>query len=211
MRKWSTRSLNNLKGIHPCLRRVMDQALQESPLDFIVIEGLRSVERQKELVASGASKTMNSRHITGHAVDIVPIGPNGPRFDWPLYHQVAPTIKRVAKELDVDLEWGGDWKTFKDGPHFQLSWEKYPVEDWTTDTKPKERTVVETKTGTGAAVTTGSIIASVAADAAETAGLIEPYIGYSEYIKYLFLGVAFLGIALTIYGKIDSRRFEVSK
>ncbi|MGL5735297.1 MAG: M15 family metallopeptidase, partial [Beijerinckiaceae bacterium] len=74
MRKWSKRSLDNLAGIHPDLRRVMDRALHESPIDFTVIEGLRTVERQKELVAKGASKTMNSRHITGHAVDLMPTG-----------------------------------------------------------------------------------------------------------------------------------------
>jgi len=76
-RKYSARSLKNLNGIHPDLRRVIDRALLDSPLDFVVIEGLRTKERQKQLVASGASKTMNSRHLTGHAVDLVPIGPNG--------------------------------------------------------------------------------------------------------------------------------------
>jgi len=73
-RKWSKRSLDSLKGIHPDLRRVMDRALQESPIDFTVIEGLRTEARQRELVAKGASKTMNSRHITGHAVDLMPTG-----------------------------------------------------------------------------------------------------------------------------------------
>lgn len=127
-RRWSERSLRNLKGIHPDLRRVFDAALQETPLDFIVIEGLRTEARQRELVASGASETMRSRHLTGHAVDILPIGHDGkPAFAWPLYHQVAPVIKAVAERMGVDLEWGGDWQSFKDGPHFQLSWERYPA------------------------------------------------------------------------------------
>jgi peptidoglycan LD-endopeptidase CwlK len=128
MRKWSKRSLDNLQGIHPDLRRVMDRALQESPLDFTVIEGLRTVARQKELVAKGASKTMNSRHITGHAVDLMPTAPNGKgSFDWSLYHRLAPAVKAAAKAEGVALVWGGDWKTFPDGPHFELDRKVYPA------------------------------------------------------------------------------------
>ena len=128
-RKWSQRSLGNLKGIHPDLRRVMDRALQESPVDFIVIEGLRTVERQKTLVAEGKSRTMNSRHLTGHAVDLLPIDPVDGRgkFDWPLYHQLAPAVKQAAQSEVVQITWGGDWRTFKDGPHFELERNAYPV------------------------------------------------------------------------------------
>lgn len=127
-RKWSERSLGNLSGIHPDLRRVIDRALQTSPLDFIVIEGLRTAARQKQLVASGASKTLNSRHITGHAVDLMPIGPDGKAaFDWPLYHKLGPAVKQAAKDLGVAIVWGGDWRTFKDGPHFELDRKVYPA------------------------------------------------------------------------------------
>lgn len=148
MRKWSDRSLKNLNGIHPDLRRVMDRALQESPLDFVVIEGLRTKERQTELVASGASKTMKSRHLTGHAVDIVPIGPNGKAaFDWPLYHKLAPAVKAAAEAEDVPIVWGGDWTTFKDGPHFELDRKTYPEGGWSSTAKPpKERTNVAQST-----------------------------------------------------------------
>jgi peptidoglycan LD-endopeptidase CwlK len=128
MRAWSTRSLKALDGIHPDLRRVFDRALQESPLDFVVIEGLRTVERQRQLVRAGASKTMASRHITGHAVDIVPVGPNGKiAFDWPLYHRIAPAVKAAAKAEGVAIVWGGDWKSFRDGPHFELDRRVYPA------------------------------------------------------------------------------------
>lgn len=128
-RKWSERSLNNLRGIHPDLRRVMDRALQISPLDFIVIEGLRTPERQRQLVASGASKTLNSRHLTGHAVDLLPIGYDGKAaFDWPLYHKLAPAVKQAANELGVRIVWGGDWKSFRDGPHFELDRAVYPAD-----------------------------------------------------------------------------------
>lgn len=146
MRKWSDRSLRNLRGIHPDLRRVMDRALQEAPFDFIVIEGLRTKERQRELYNQGASKTLRSRHLTGHAVDLLPIGPNGPRFDWPLYNKLAPAVKKAAKAEGVKIVWGGDWQTFKDGPHFELDREAYPDTDWTTQDKPKERKIVQSKT-----------------------------------------------------------------
>lgn len=127
-RRYSQRSLNNLKGVHPDLRRVIDRALQISPLDFIVIEGLRTPERQRQLVASGASQTLNSRHLTGHAVDLLPIGYDGKAaFDWPLYYQLGPAVKRAAKELNVAIVWGGDWKSFKDGPHFELDRKVYPA------------------------------------------------------------------------------------
>ena len=91
----------------------------------MVTEGLRSKERQKELVAAGASKTMNSRHITGHAVDLAAYV-NGIRWDWPLYEKIAKAMKQAAYELNIKIEWGGDWKSFKDGPHIQLTWKAYP-------------------------------------------------------------------------------------
>jgi peptidoglycan L-alanyl-D-glutamate endopeptidase CwlK len=125
---WDTRSAKNLQGVHVDLVRVMSLARTRSPVKFTVIEGLRTVERQRQLVAQGASKTMNSRHITGHAVDIVPHRPDGTlAFDWPLYYKVAPVIKAAAKELGIPIEWGGDWRTFKDGPHWQLPHGNYPA------------------------------------------------------------------------------------
>ena len=163
MRKWSERSLRNLKGIHPDLRRVMDRALQESPLDFVVIEGLRTKERQKQLVDSGASKTMASRHITGHAVDIMPIDISGtPRFDWNLYRKIAPAIKNAAKVEQVPITWGGDWKSFPDGPHWELSSKAYPIKDWKTEDKPVERTISQSKTMRASAAEIGAGAATAA-------------------------------------------------
>lgn len=136
-RKFGARSIKNMSGIHPDLRRVLDRALKDSPLDFAVIEGLRTLERQKQLVASGASQTLNSRHITGHAVDLMPIGPDGKgAFDWPLYNQLGPAVKAAAAAEGVELDWGGDWKKFKDGPHFELDRAAYPADKWTTGDKP---------------------------------------------------------------------------
>lgn len=125
MFKLSKRSLTKLEGVHEELVRVIKRSIEITTVDFVVLEGLRTVERQKELYFSGASKTMRSRHLTGHAVDLAPwIGEV--RWDWPLFHKLAPSVKHAANELGVSIEWGGDWKTFKDGPHFQLTWEAYP-------------------------------------------------------------------------------------
>lgn len=116
----SNRSRNRLEGVHPDLVKVIELAITRSPVDFVVVEGLRSRERQQELFDKGASKTLNSRHLTGHAVDIAPVVEGRVRWDWPLYHRIAPVVKQCAEELGVEIEWGGDWKSFPDGPHFEL-------------------------------------------------------------------------------------------
>ena len=134
MKTWSARSLKNLKGIHPDLRRALDRALQDSPIDFVITEGLRTRARQAELVAKGASTTMNSRHITGHAVDLVPLldlDRDGKvevqeMYSWPLIRKLAPYIKQAAKDVHIPIEWGADWTTFPDGPHWQLPAKAYP-------------------------------------------------------------------------------------
>lgn len=114
------RSERNLSGVHPDLVKVVRKAASYGELDFVVIEGLRNAARQAELVKAGASKTHNSRHLTGHAVDIA-VRVNGQiRWDWPLYHKLGALVKKAAAAVGVPIEWGGDWRTFKDGPHFQL-------------------------------------------------------------------------------------------
>ena len=113
-------SKNNLKGVHPDLVKVVERAISLTTVDFRVIEGLRSKQRQIELVNKGASKTLDSRHITGHAVDVVALIGGSVRWDWPLYDKIAKAFKQAAKELNIPIVWGGDWKTFKDGPHFEL-------------------------------------------------------------------------------------------
>jgi peptidoglycan L-alanyl-D-glutamate endopeptidase CwlK len=120
------RSLSRLEGVHPDLVRVVKKAAALSDLDFTVLEGIRSVERQKQLVSQGASKTMNSRHITGHAVDLAPMIAGEVRWDWPLYHKLAKIVKAAAADEKVTLQWGGDWRAFKDGPHWELPWKFYP-------------------------------------------------------------------------------------
>lgn len=145
MFKLSKKSLSKLDGVHPALVAVVKLAITKTEVDFAVFEGLRTLARQKELVASNASWTLDSRHLTGHAVDLVPwVGEL--RWDWPLCYKVAEAVAQAAKELNVPIVWGGVWdrhltelgdkedavaayvarrlsakrKANIDGPHFEL-------------------------------------------------------------------------------------------
>ena len=120
-----SRSLGRLEGVHPDLVRVVKRAAASSDLDFTVLEGLRTEARQRQLFKEGASKTLNSRHLTGHAVDLAPMLDGKVSWDWPLYHRLAKIVKAAAAAENVPLQWGGDWR-FKDGPHWELPWKQYP-------------------------------------------------------------------------------------
>ena len=120
------RSKMRLKGVHPALVRVVERAIQITPVDFTVLEGRRSVERQKTLVEAGSSWTMNSRHITGHAVDLGAWVDDQVDWSWPLYDRIAKAMREAADELKVKIVWGGSWKV-KDGPHFELDRTEYPA------------------------------------------------------------------------------------
>lgn len=125
------RSLDRLLGVNPDLVRVVKRAIELTEHDFSVIEGVRTVETQRAYVAKGVSKTMNSRHITGHAVDLYPVGRPTP---WDKCPVVATAMLAAAKELGVAIRWGGDWnmngrsddEKFYDGPHFELLRAVYP-------------------------------------------------------------------------------------
>ena len=119
-----TRSRQRLSGVHPDLVAVVKRAIQITEQDFTVLEGVRNINRQRELFKAGKSTTMNSRHLTGHAVDLAP---------WPIdwedlsrFELVADAMKQASEELDVPVIWGGDWRTFYDGPHFELDRKVYP-------------------------------------------------------------------------------------
>ncbi|AYX17716.1 M15 family peptidase [Yersinia pseudotuberculosis] len=124
--RFSARSDNNLKGVNADLVKVVRRALELSTVDFGVIEGLRTVERQKELVATGKSQTMNSRHITGHAIDLLPTG-----ADWNDYKCWLPVLDAMhlaGNELGIKLRFGITWTDnpndkpakFLDGPHVEI-------------------------------------------------------------------------------------------
>ncbi|QXO64392.1 M15 family metallopeptidase [Morganella morganii] len=124
--RFSKRSEDNLKGVNSDLVRVIRRALEITPVDFIVIEGLRTQARQKELVAAGKSQTNNSRHLTGHAVDIIPVNTK-----WQIeeFKPLLKAVKQAADELGVKLRFGINWKNdpslpietrFIDAPHVEI-------------------------------------------------------------------------------------------
>ena len=127
MFKFGQRSQTNLVGVHPDLVRVVHRALKISPVDFGITEGLRTPSRQLELFALHKSQTLASRHITGHAIDVAAYVGNKLTWNWAEYEIIAAAFKVAAADLGIDIEWGGDWKSFRDGPHFQLSHKAYPA------------------------------------------------------------------------------------
>lgn len=128
----SARDKQRLIGVHPKLVRVVETAARITTMDFIVLEGLRTLERQRQLVKQGASRTLKSKHLTGHAVDLAPFldtdgdGKREVSWHWPHYHLFAKIVKQAAHMEGVDITWGGDWKSFKDGPHWEIDPKNYP-------------------------------------------------------------------------------------
>jgi len=128
----SQRDQDRMNGLHKDLQRVIWRAAVTSTMEFTVLEGLRTLERQKRLLAQHATTTMKSRHLTGHAIDIAPLidqdgdGTVEVSWAWPQYHKLAEIVFAAAAHENVPIEWGGRWKTFADGPHWQLPWKSYP-------------------------------------------------------------------------------------
>jgi len=122
----NSRSLEKLEGVHPDLVRVVKLAAHYTEHDFIITEGLRTVERQKILFSKGLSKTMNSRHITGHAIDFAPVVDGEITWKTPAFPPVIAVFKRAADELKISIISGGDWKSFRDYPHIELNRKNYP-------------------------------------------------------------------------------------
>ncbi|MGL5057510.1 MAG: M15 family metallopeptidase [Fusobacteriaceae bacterium] len=120
--KFSKRSLGNIEGVDYRLVIILGLMLNESKFDFIVTEGVRSLERQKQLVAEKKSKTMNSKHLTGSAFDVAMLNEEKVvTWDLKYYRSFATTFKELAKRLGFNITWGGDFKNFVDGPHFQIN------------------------------------------------------------------------------------------
>ncbi len=127
---FSQRSLDNLKGVHKDLVEVMNEAIKITPIDFGIIEGVRTLKRQQELFDLGKSQTMNSRHLIGKAVDFACYVDGQLTWADEYYEQVAQAIKLAAFKCGVPVTWGGDWTTFKDMDHIELERHAYP------DTEP---------------------------------------------------------------------------
>ena len=135
--KLSQRSMQNLSGVHPDLVDVVKRAIEITEQDFSVLEGVRNIDRQRKLVAQGKSTTMNSRHLTGHAVDLAPYPLS---WDWEYFYPIADSILQSSKDANVPIRWGGNWQvydirewdgtaeelnraytgSFSDGPHLEI-------------------------------------------------------------------------------------------
>ena len=107
--KLSTKSQERLMGVEPELKEVVYEAIKVTKIDFGVIEGLRTEEKQKQLVESGASQTMKSKHLEGRAVDLMAY--IGGRGSWELnvYDEIADAMKEAAVKVDVAVRWGAAW------------------------------------------------------------------------------------------------------
>ncbi len=152
MFRLSEKSTQRLYGVHNDLVRVVERAIELTTVDFTVYEGLRTKERQAAMLAAGNSRTLDSRHLTGHAVDLVPIIGGSPRWEWGGCYAVATAVAKASQELSVPIRWGGVWDRlmseyagtheamqkavadycrrhpgpdFIDGPHFELPKEFY--------------------------------------------------------------------------------------
>jgi len=151
--KLGNRSLKELDGVHEDLIKVVKRAIEITAQDFSVHDGIRTLEEQKKLVERGASKTLQSRHITGHAVDLVPYINGKLRWEWEPIYIIADAVKTAALEFDIPIRWGGCWdvsftdsdetpedlvsdyitrrrsegkRAFVDGPHYELPKSSYP-------------------------------------------------------------------------------------
>ena len=107
--KLSSRSLGRLDGVDEKLSNVVKRAIGYSTVDFGVIQGLRSVEEQKELVARGLSKTMKSKHLEGRAVDLMAYLNGRACWEINVYDEIADAMKQAAIDEDVHIRWGAAW------------------------------------------------------------------------------------------------------
>lgn len=140
MYKFSENSLKRMEGVHPKLRKLMELSIKDSPHDFMIVQGVRTAAYQNELYQQGRTKLgkivtncdgykNKSNHQAkqdgyGHAIDFAIYDPSiAGKIDWDTtskYKAVAEHIKAIAKENNINVQWGGDWKKFKDYPHIEL-------------------------------------------------------------------------------------------
>lgn len=124
---WNDTSLSRLYGVNPVLPEILLAASQQTNIPIQISEGMRDRARQEQMVAQGKSQTMNSRHLHGNALDVHIVGPDGqPNWDFEAYRPLADAAKQIAAQRGLgDFVWGGDWKSLKDGVHFELRGSPY--------------------------------------------------------------------------------------
>lgn len=220
------RSLKCLEGVHPDIAAVVRRA-DELGARFHITCGLRTVEEQTRLVKAGKSRTMKSRHLTGHAVDFVVAEPNGGvSYDHADMAECAAIFKRAAKELGIPIEWGGDWKSFVDTPHIELDRKVYKA-DGTKAPEPISVSVAEGVAPAAPLPKSGTVWGTVAGASAGVLAYIDQTVaamlewaakltelspvqtalaGMGGNVKSMTLG---LGIGAAVY--VVSRRVKASQ
>ena len=126
-----TRSETSLYKVHPDLCRVVRRAADITKQPFVVIHGLRTLAQEQQAVASGHSETMHSRHLPNKqgyacAVDVMAMKAGAADWNPADYQPIAAAFLSAAHELNILIEWGGNWTTLQDWGHFQLPWAIYP-------------------------------------------------------------------------------------
>lgn len=146
-------SKKELLRVHEALVSIVEKAVQLSVQEFAVHDGVRTIAEQQQMVQRGAAQTLDSRHVSGHAVDLVPYINGKLRWEWPPIYLIADAMRIGAQELKIPLRWGGAWdvdftnstelpqdlvsnyvarrkkqglSAFIDGPHFELLRSQYP-------------------------------------------------------------------------------------
>lgn len=209
------RSRSNLVGVHPDLVRVVELAAERCPVPIVVTEGLRTSERQAMLVSAGKSWTLNSRHLTGHAVDLVDADNFG--YEAPDLALIASAMKSAATELGTPIVWGGDWKS-KDTPHFELDRNAYPASGVPLGTMAGEVAgkIAKARVTIGAAAATGAAAVSqmpaiVPAPPAGATETINNLAGWGKLLPAeqwvtLLVGAAVFGVAALGIGAVQRWR-----
>lgn len=172
-----------LQGVHPDLCSVVRRAREIA--EFRLTEGMRTLARQKQLVAQGKSRTLNSRHLTGHAVDVVDLVGS---YKEPEMQRIAAAMKHAATELGVAVTWGGDWSTFCDTPHFELEWHAYPASSFAS----------KAKAAVGGIAAGGVVIPSVPAVITDNAANVSSWQGAFDQVTGLAKWAAMAPAALLI-------------
>lgn len=207
----SPRCEDRLQGVHPDLVKVVRLAAQKEK--FRITEGLRTLDRQKELVASKKSKTMNSRHLTGHAIDFIAIGADGiATYDMEDMTRVATAIRECGKECGIKVEWGaakkygGDFGLFNDSPHVQLPWKTHPAQGVSITTKVVEK-LKDVKIAVPVAATGGVTVPNVSIPAAPDVSIVsgwqtamETVAGFGKYlIANPIMAVVAAGVCIAVF------------
>lgn len=220
------RSIKCLEGVHPDIAAVVRRA-DELGARFHITCGLRTEDEQRRLVKAGKSRTMKSRHLTGHAVDFVVAEPGGGvSYDHGDMAECAAIFKRAASELGIAIEWGGDWKSFVDTPHIELDRKVYKADGTKTPEPisvpvaegvspaaplPKSGTVWGTVAGASAGVLayidqTVAALLEWAAKLTELSPVQSALAGMGGNVKSMTLG---LGIGAAVY--VVSRRVKAAQ